>query len=386
MTYTLMLYNVILFLSTFLVYLSEKSISRRQRNLCLFLVFLVLAVPSAIRYNVGTDLPRYEVAFYQIALGLDTRFELGYLFANHIVSFLGLSFEWFVALISLVTYAIYCKYYPDIKNAWIISFLYVSTLYLYGFSNIRSGLIYVIMFLSIFRYITKKELGYYLLAVIVSASLHKTALIYLIVPILLSNGITKLLNRKYFSEAVLVILTILLFNPSVLHGLMFNNPFVSMLGFDKYINHSVWGEAPKLGSGLGVVVKLIPIITFVLFRSYFYKREPRAKYVVVLSLLLFFCVDLALAVKVAHRFEKYFFVTYIMVIYMFYIYNPIKKMRAIFVLAYLAYYFLAFNLAIFRSGVNEEGEPINSGYVLRIAPYVTVFNKDDSSINSIWFE
>lgn len=379
MVYTLILYNSIIIFSTFFIFLSDKVRTRIQKKTCLVAAFLIVFIPAAIRYRVGVDLTNYEFAFYQIKLGVDTRFEFGFYILNYGIGFLGLGFEWLIAFISMITYFFLFKLYATQKNSWVIHFLFMAILYLYTFSNIRSGIIYVIMFLSIWRYINKKDLFFYFISVAVAVSLHKTAIIYLIIPILFSKNIVALLNRKYVAELLLVILTVILFQPTILHTVLFDTPLTYMLGFEHYVN-SEWGAAPESGSGLGGLGKMLPLILFVIFRNYFYQRDPRAQYIVVLCLLSFFCVDLMLAVRIAHRFDKYFTITYILVLYFFYFYNPFKNLKVVFFLVYLCFYLLFFNLNIVRNDVGEDGTYDDSRNVLMISPYITIFNKEDSSI------
>src|SRR5690554_6009517 len=341
MALTFVLYNSIVLFSTLFIYLSEKTTTVLQRKTCLVIAFLIIFIPAAIRYFVGVDLPNYEVAFYQIKTGVEVRFEIGYYFLNYLIAILNLSFEWLVAFISLITYMFFFRAYPN-KNAWLIHFLFMCTLYLYTYSNLRSGIIYALMFVSVLHYIDNKKLIPFLLSTLIAVSFHKSAVVYLILPVLFSRYFLAFINKKLVTEFILIALILLLFQPNLLHTILFNNPLSILLGFNHYGSNPRWGQSPELGSGLGVVIKLIPIILFILFRKYFIKRDLRARYIVVLCLILFAAVDLGLAVKVAHRFEKYFFFTYFLVIY--FIYNNLKNyFKLFFILFYILFYFVTFN-------------------------------------------
>ncbi len=91
---TLIFYNFIFFSSTFFVWLSEKSRTYFDKMILLFIAFLIVFLPSAIRYDIGVDYLNYleiynnewfkdyinkEPSFYFINLvfkNLDVHFQL----------------------------------------------------------------------------------------------------------------------------------------------------------------------------------------------------------------------------------------------------------------------------------------------------------------------
>lgn len=365
MAFSFFLYNTVLIVSTILVFLSDKVKGQRQKNATLLLAFFVVVIPAALRYGIGVDYFNYEKAFYGIANGEDLRFEFGYQMLNQAFIKLGLSFEYLVAFVSFLTYALFFKAYPN-ENKWFTHFVFMCTLYLYVYSNIRSGIIYGLMFLSVFHYIRYKKLLVFYMAVAISVTLHKTAIVYFIIPILFSKYILKMLSYKGVTELILVALIVLLFYPDVLHKLLFYNPITASLATIDYSENERWGAPPELGTGLGVLIRATPLIVFVVFRNFFIKRYGGAKYLVPLALITLFSIDLALAVKVAHRFEKYFFFTYFFIFLVFYHFLK-GYLKLLFFSFFMLFYFYTFNAEIYSGVDRQKG--------IGAAPYMSVFDK-----------
>ena len=60
---TFILYNAILLLSVLFAYYAEHSKTRRSRILARYSLFMVLFVPSVLRYDIGTDYASYVDSF-----------------------------------------------------------------------------------------------------------------------------------------------------------------------------------------------------------------------------------------------------------------------------------------------------------------------------------
>lgn len=375
-------YSGILFVSTLLVYLSQRVATALQRNILFGLAFMVVFLPAAIRYGIGIDYFSYEVIFHQINSGEPFNKEIGYYLLNYVVGFFGMGFEGFVVVTSFISYYFIFKAYPR-SNAWIIHFLFVCYLYLYTYSNIRSAIIYGLMFISVVYYVETKKLLPFLFSVMVAVCFHKTAVVYMLIPLLFSRVIVGVFNRRYVAEFFLVVLVLLFFQPGILHAVFFNNPLSKMFGFfDKYSNSAIWGVAPELGTGVGVFLKVLPLILFILFRRFFIAKDPKARYLVVLCLVLFACVDLSLAVMIAHRFEKYFAFVYFLVFYYFLTYMK-GYVGFSFIAFNLVFYLFIFNKTIYDSELRVRGDGRDTSTL--VAPYITIFNKQESSRESELF-
>lgn len=140
MILTYFVYGGALFVSTFLIYLSEYVKTKLQTRILIGLSFFVIFVVAALRYNVGSDYNSYEWLFYRFQEGGAQYVEIGYRYLNIFVADLGIGFEGLVAILSFVTYYFFYKAYPK-EKAYVFHFVFVCTLYLYSFSNLRSSIV-----------------------------------------------------------------------------------------------------------------------------------------------------------------------------------------------------------------------------------------------------
>src|SRR5690554_6268916 len=94
---TFVLYNSILLLSTLFVYLSDKIAGKYGKFFLLSIAFLILYLPAAIRFNIGSDYLSYKDIFYTIASSSAVKYETGFVLLNKIVYFFGFGYETLVA-------------------------------------------------------------------------------------------------------------------------------------------------------------------------------------------------------------------------------------------------------------------------------------------------
>ena len=371
---TFVLYNSILLLSTFFIYLSDKISGKYGKLFFVSIAFLILYLPAAIRFNIGSDYLSYKDIFYTIASSSAVKYELGFVYLNKIIYFFGFGYETLVAVSSFIAYAIFFKSYP-IKGAWVIHFLFVCSLYLYLYSNIRSGFVYSIMFLAVIDYILRKNVIRFLALIAVSFSFHKSALIYLMIPLLFVPGILYFITKRYVCELLIILLLFLLFNANIVYFFIFSNPLVESLGFSRYMHSSKWGAETEIGTGLGLIIRIFPVVLYVLLRDKFAQFNSNYKEVTALCLVLLFAVSCTLALKVGHRVEKLFVFVYFIVLYDFY------RARKVLLFRYFLIFMLVFYVAVFNKSIYDSKlRWVNNweGYSNIIYPYVTIFNKEDS--------
>lgn len=89
-----------------LVFLADFS--RKNQKLLLFLIFMILFIASAVRYNIGIDYYGHEQLYWAIKSGNFFVTEPLYLLLNVICIKLGFGFQVIVAIMSFITlYPIY---------------------------------------------------------------------------------------------------------------------------------------------------------------------------------------------------------------------------------------------------------------------------------------
>lgn len=56
---TVIFYSLIVFLSTFFIFISDRAKYKSDKLFLIFLSFITIFIPSAIRYDIGTDYGSY---------------------------------------------------------------------------------------------------------------------------------------------------------------------------------------------------------------------------------------------------------------------------------------------------------------------------------------
>src|SRR5690554_4211706 len=101
---TVLFYNFIVLSSTFFVWLSEKGRTYVDRWVLLWIAFLIVFVPSAIRYGVGTDFFNY-VDIYE-NLENYTWMEQGFYFINWALKSVDAHPQWSMAAFAFIFTAV----------------------------------------------------------------------------------------------------------------------------------------------------------------------------------------------------------------------------------------------------------------------------------------
>lgn len=150
LVYTYLLYSCIFVFSTLFVFVSEKVRSKHSRYLFLFVSFLWVFIPAALRYKIGSDYKGYELIYSRVADGTETRVEPLWHLLNYIFNVsLSLNFQILVVFTSFVTILFFYLSYKK-KGSWLLRFGFVTILYLYTYSNFRSGIVYSFSFFPLY--------------------------------------------------------------------------------------------------------------------------------------------------------------------------------------------------------------------------------------------
>lgn len=196
-------YIVMASLATLITYLAEKFKAKNSNGLykvAMFIVFLVLTMVSAIRFNVGTDYTHtYMPTYYDVLYGVaNIRFDIIPLLILKAVVSLGLSAQWFFVATSIFINAVIVKTIMDqSKNKALSIFLYITgQLYFFGMNGIRQCMAIALFYYSL-KYIEQKNFKKYLLINLIGAACHLSAMLF--VPLFF------VLNRKIKKKTILVL-------------------------------------------------------------------------------------------------------------------------------------------------------------------------------------
>lgn len=290
---TIIFYNFILFSSTFFVWLSEKGRTNFDRRFLLGIAFLLVFIPAAIRYDVGTDYLSYVNIFENPLILENYKIkEPGFYFIALFLKTNGFHFQWMFATFSFIFTAVAFAAYPR-KNAWLLHFLFFSMLWFSSFNIMRQTTALAWCFLAVFCFFDKKYAWFIMLTLIASV-FHKSAIF-----ILIAGGIACIPLRYFLKIYILPIIFIIglvityLFSEMVLN---FIEQLLNIIGFSRYANYfnnTTHFIKKDFGTGLGILAKILFSFYIMLNTNQLVKLNKNYWLIVVLS--FFYAISLILA-------------------------------------------------------------------------------------------
>ncbi|MBE0471496.1 MAG: EpsG family protein [Methyloprofundus sp.] len=264
---TVFFYNFILFSSTFFVWLSEKGRTKLDRWVLLGIAFLLVFVPAAIRYDIGTDYLNY-LAIYEGTSAIKTlepyKFkEPLFYFVNWFLKSIDAHFQWMFAAFAFIFTAAAFKAYPR-KNAWLLHFLFFSMLLFFSFNGLRQAVALSLSFLALFHFFERRYFWFFALN-IVGATFHQSALF------ITATGLAALiplgihLKTRIAPFVFIGFIGFTYISMSVV--LVYLEQILNLVGLTKYAGYfsSTRHFIPRdFGSGLGVLAKLLFSIYIIL--------------------------------------------------------------------------------------------------------------------------
>lgn len=293
---TIIFYNFILLSSTLFVRLSEKGRTNFDRRFLLGIAFLLVFIPAAIRYDVGTDYLSYVSIFESPSILENYKIkEPGFYFITWFLKTNGFHFQWMFVIFAFIFTFIAFKAYPR-KNAWLLHFLFFSMLWFSSFNIMRQTTALAWCFLAIFYFFERKYI-WFIVLILIASTFHKSAIFILIV-----GGIACIPLRFFLKGYLLpiifiigIIITYLFFN-SILN---FTEQFLNILGFSRYANYfnnPVHFIKKDFGTGLGILVKILFSIYIISNTKKLIEINKNYWFISVLS--FFYSVSLVLASRI----------------------------------------------------------------------------------------
>lgn len=254
---TVFFYNFILLSSTFFVWLSDKGHSKVDRWVLLGIAFLLVFIPSAIRYDIGTDYFSYLEIYENASLLESYKFkEPGFYFVNSVLSNIGAHFQWMFTVFAFIFTAVAFRAYPK-NNAWLLHFLFFSMLWFFSFNGIRQAVALAWCLLAVFNFFERRYFTFFVLTFIAS-NFHQSALF-----ITLTGGAALLPLGSTFKSRIapivfigFIIFTFFSMNIVLLYMEQLLN-IIGMTKYSSYFSNSKHFLERDFGSGLGILAKLI---------------------------------------------------------------------------------------------------------------------------------
>lgn len=293
---TVVFYNFILFSSTFFVWLSEKGRTRLDRWFFLSVAFLLVFVPAAIRYDVGTDYLNY-LDIYQGTSDVKTlepykNKEPLFYFVNWFYRSFEAHFQWVFATFSFIFTAVAFKAYPR-KKAWLLHFLFFSMLWFFSFNGIRQAVALSWCLLALFNFFDRRYLWFFTLALI-GAAFHQSALF------IAAAGLAALIplgsHLKSRIAPVVFIGFIVFTYVSMSIVLVYIEQVLNLVGLTKYAGYfssSRHFVERDFGSGLGVLAKVFFSVYIIWCSKHFLSLNKN--YWLLLILVFAYAVGVVLA-------------------------------------------------------------------------------------------
>lgn len=177
-----MIYIVILLLGFFITLFINKKNDTKSILMNKFLIlisFLILLLPHALRYGIGTDyFYTYVPGFFATGRGVDFYDELGFSLLNKIIYFFTQDYKVLFFICSfIIFFFIYRGIVKNSKNIPLsILLIFLTQCYFYSMNMMRQSIAIAIVFYA-FKYIKSNQKLKYIICTLLASLIHTSALI-----------------------------------------------------------------------------------------------------------------------------------------------------------------------------------------------------------------
>lgn len=371
---TYFLYLSVLVFSTAFVWLYEQMDNPIAARLMLSVAFFIVFLPSALRYNIGTDYWSYVDIFQNIKNGYSSQEELGWIWLNLLIIHTGLNVQWLFVISGFITYFFIFKAYPK-KGAWVLHFVFICSFYLISYSTVRGGIAFAIMFFAIFEYAQTRSLLRFLVFLILALMFHKSSILYIAVPVILSKKISSLFEKKWFMLLIYIILILFFFFRMSAASWILNNPIADYIGYGYYASDPIFSKPGPITTAIGIILHVAVLIIPLVFRTRFMNAEGICRALVPLNIITILAIIAALGAIIFGRVERLYDFCYFLTPYcaLIALRGWARRLSVAFVLVAWS--------ALFIKNIAHDQSTRCGG--MRISPYVSILNKQDDHSASI---
>lgn len=359
--------------------MSEKEKTAIGRNLCLILAYLVTTLPSALRFEIGVDYLSYVSIFEALAVTDTYYLEPGFLLLNKIIHSLGLGYEWLFIVVAAFIYTFAFLAYPK-KNKYIAHLFFMLLFYFETFNILRQMMaIVVVMYAFKLYMLQKNDIKFYVMTVIASL-FHSVALIFIFIP-LVNNRVIKGYIRHFSWTAIILWALVIVAGTFVVDLIINVLSILPTKDYSRYLETGRYAEGAKVNTGLGVLLYLL----FCIYPLFFAKKfiESDNKNTLIFILLITYITFLTLQKQAAIFYRPKQALEFVIVpLVLMIMYSKLLPFRRLYIGLFFLFLFTIYNKNIITSHTDYK-VTCSSG---RLAPYVTIFNKEDSKRGSITAE
>jgi hypothetical protein len=324
------------------------------------MLFIVLWIPAAIRYGIGTDYFSYVDYYNDIKYGgISRKLEVGFIFIYKLLIMLNLDVQWFFVITSFFTILFTLLSFK--KHFYFSVLLYnLFLLYLYSYNIVRQALAVAIVMYAISN-IIRGNAKKYVFLVCMASLFHISAILFL--PFFLFSKI------NYKITIPLMIIIILSIVQMDIKSFIENLPMVGKYAF--YFNNSFYG-VQGIQSVAGILVRAIPIFFAVLLSKKIFKENCGYNFIIVLSFSYLMALILARKFFIFYRLIQLFLIAQVFIIPL--LLKSIRPSSIFYSSLRYGIFFLVivFNLFIYERYITNTKNEIFNG-VRNIIPYESIF-------------
>lgn len=247
-------YIAICISASLFAFLYSKTESKNLAFVFKWTSFLILFLPIALRYNIGTD---YSGYIRHIANGAyEDIFELGWVIFIKLILSLNLDLQWFFIIPAFLSLLIIFNF-AERRYAYLIIFAYATVMYVNSYTAIRQSFATVIFLLAIKAFLDKQRIKM-LFWIILSCLFHKSMLLAGFMLLVCE------IDFKFLNSKTNIIILVFIF---LLHYIGIGNLIMSnIVSYTLYAHYetSNYNRDAEINSGLGILLKFL-IIALMLF-------------------------------------------------------------------------------------------------------------------------
>ncbi|WP_162271069.1 EpsG family protein [Morganella psychrotolerans] len=283
-----------LFSGSLFSYLSDKANNKCSSSIFYFISFIFVISALIFRYNVGTDYNSYEYIYYNVK-STEEYLEPGFLFLLRICNYFSLSSSVFISLFSIISTSFIYLTARHYNKLLFITF-YILVLYFQNMTAIRQ-ITAVCIALYAVHFLINKKIVYFIFWIYISSLFHSSTL--LLLPFCIFNYIR--CNRTLYLPIFLILFIFISYID--IFQLIDNLQILQNTKYQNYI-YSKFNTPTQLGSGLGVILKMILPIIFIIYSIN--KKDHKANIIFILSVSYLLSIILSAKIHIFNRLPPIF--------------------------------------------------------------------------------
>ncbi|MGO3882886.1 MAG: EpsG family protein [Proteus vulgaris] len=358
-------YNFILFSSTFFVWLSDKGKGHLERSFFLSIAFLLVFIPAAIRYDVGTDYLNYLRLFenYRELENYKYKEPLFY-FVNWFYLSIGAHYQWMFATFAFIFTVVAFKTYRR-KHAWLLHFLFFSMLWFFSFNGMRQAVALSWCLLALFYFFERRYFCFFTFTLI-GMFFHQSALLILI------SGLVALIplsNRVKYRLVPIFFIGFIVFTYISMNSVLnYIEQSLSLIGLTKYAGYFSSSKhflSRNFGSGIGVLVKVFFSVYVIFNTKIFLQKNKNYWLLIILTFIYSVGVVLANNIVIFGRMADTFVIAPIVAGFLLFQFHRMRRFNRLVLGCFLFFLILTF-VKVSVGVITEYGNP-------KLNPYMTIF-------------